>query len=436
MLPKKVFYYTGILLMFMFLTGCQPKVYLMPSPTGIQPDGELFNLSENSKDENLLYNVYATNRQPLETTNKSDHYSIFPSEVLKIGFVAHRIGEGEMSWDEIYEKSLKAKRDKDLLLTRVNAREVLTYDIKDDLQKTSEQGDGFFLEINKLLETNIDKDILIYAHGANSNFYRATAQGAQLYHFTGHNSLVITFSWPSAENLLKYKTDVLHAKQTVPAFARLLELLANHTTAKHINILAYSAGAQVVAPGLAYFDEIYPEMSKADIKKKLRIGEVYFAAPDTAFKPFAQRYLKFKDIVERTTLNINENDSVLRISAFQNGMSRLGRPDYYEVSSDELDILIKASTTPQLDILDISGSESLNIGSAHDSWYNHPWVSTDVLTLLLFNAAPQDRGLEEHWYEDGSRGYRFPPDYDIRIKTIVNEHKQELLEKLKSEGRD
>jgi esterase/lipase superfamily enzyme len=238
MLPKKVFYYTGILLMFMFLTGCQPKVYLMPSPTGIQPGGELFNLSENSKDENLLYTVYATNRQPLETTNKSDHYSIFPSEVLKIGFVAHRIGEGEMSWDEIYEKSLKAKRDKDLLLTRVYAREVLTYDIKDDLQKTSEQGDGFFLEINKLLETNIDKDILIYAHGANSNFYRATAQGAQLYHFTGHNSLVITFSWPSAENLLKYKTDVLHAKQTVPAFARLLELLANHTTAKHINILA------------------------------------------------------------------------------------------------------------------------------------------------------------------------------------------------------
>jgi hypothetical protein len=177
-------------------------------------------------------------------------------------------------------------------------------------------------------------------------------------------------------------------------------------------------------------------MSKADLKKKLRIGEVYFAAPDTAFKPFAQRYLKFKDIVERTTLNINENDSVLRISAFQNGMSRLGRPDYSEVSSDELDILIKASTTPQLDILDISGSESLNIGSAHDSWYNHPWVSTDVLTLLLFNASPQERGLEEHWYEDGSRGYRFPPDYDLRLKKIVEEHKQELLEKLKSEGRD
>ncbi len=49
------------------------------------------------------------------------------------------------------------------------------------------------------------------------------------------------FSWPSAEDIFKYKTDVLHAQKTVPAFARLLELLATHTTARNINILSYSA---------------------------------------------------------------------------------------------------------------------------------------------------------------------------------------------------
>jgi esterase/lipase superfamily enzyme len=436
MSQKTLFQYVGLLTIFLILTGCQPKVYLMPPPIGIQSDGILFDLTEGSTDENLLYTLYATNRQPVETNNKSDHYTIFPSDVLKLGFVVHRVGEGEMSWDEIYKESLEAKRSKELLLIREYAREVVTYDIKDDLMKTSAQADGFFLEINELLDKSIDKDILIYAHGANSNFYRATAQGAQLHHFTGHNSVVLSFSWPSAENLLKYKTDVLHAKQTVPAFARLLELLANHTKAKHINILAYSAGAQVVTPALALFEDIYPGLSKEDLKHKLRIGEVYFASPDTAFKPFAQRYLKFKDIVERTTVNINQNDSVLRFSAFENGMSRLGKPDLSEVTHKELNILIEASKTPEFDLLDVSGSEVLDIGGAHDSWYNNSWVSSDVLMLLLFNASPLDRGLVEHWYEDGSRAYRFPSDYDTRLHDLVTGQRKELLEKLKSEGRD
>ena len=154
-----------------------------------------------------------------------------------------------MSWDEIYNESLQAKRSQDILITREYAREVVEYNIDDDLNTVSSQADGFFEQIDELLDENIDKDILLYVHGANSSYYRATAQGAQFYHFTGHNSVVITFSWPSAENILKYKVDVMHAKQTVPAFARLIELLATHTKAKHINILAYSAGDQVTAPG-------------------------------------------------------------------------------------------------------------------------------------------------------------------------------------------
>ena len=227
-----------------------------------------------------------------------------------------------------------------------------------------------------------------------------------------------------------------HAKQTVPAFARLIELLATHTKAKHINILAYSAGAQVTAPGLAYLVDAHPDLTKEELKNKLRVGEVYFAAPDAEFQSFAERYLKYKDIVGRTTININENDSVLKLSAFQNGMSRLGRPDPSELTPEQLQILIDASRTPQMDLLDISGSEALDIGGGHDSWYNHPWVSNDVLALLLFNAPPLERGLDEYWYEDGSLAYRFPPDYESRVRAIIVERKDELLERLKSEGRE
>ena len=436
MLMGRKLYLAGLCIISIFFAGCQPKVYLMPSPAGIVPGGELFNLSQNDKDDNLLYTLFATNRQPIDSSTKSDYYSIFPSDTLRMGFVVHRVGAEGMSWEEIYNESLQSERSRDILITREYAREIVEYDIKDDLSTLSSQAYGFFEQINELLDKNIDKDILIYVHGANSSYYRATAQGAQFYHFTGHNSVVISFSWPSAENILKYKVDVMHAKKTVPAFARLIELLATHTEAKHINILAYSAGAQVTAPGLVYLREAHPDMTTAELKKKFRIREVYFASPDAEFKSFAQRYVKFKDIVGRTTINMNLNDRVLEFSAFQNGFSRLGRPDLSEVSPEDLQILIDASNTPQLDLLDVAGSTSLDIGHAHDSWYNHPWVSTDVLMLLLFNADPLARGLEQHRYEDGSTGYLFPEGYDRKIRELIAGNKKGLLEKLKAEGRD
>jgi len=435
MVIKKALYLFGLVLCANFFTGCQPKVYLMPPPVGIQPGGQLFELSsEDTKDDNLLYTLYATNRLPFDTSNKSDGYSIFPSEKLKLGFAVHRVGDENMTWEEIYTESLNKERSKKILLSREYVREVVTYDIEDDLGKSSSEAYGFFQHVNGMLDKTIDKDITVYVHGANSGFYRASAQGAQFFHFTGHNSLVLTFSWPSAESLLKYKVDVAHAKQTVPAFARLIELLATHTKAKHINILAYSAGAQVTAPGLVYLVDKYPELTKEELKKKLRIGEVYFAAPDAEFQSFAERYLKFKNIVGRTTININQADSVLKLSAFQNGMSRLGRPDPSEVTPEQLKILIDASKTPQMDLLDISGSEALEAGGSHDSWYNHPWVSTDVLLLLLFNRPPLERGLDEYQYEDRSLTYRFPTDYEDRLRIIREEHMEELLDKLESEG--
>jgi len=34
----------------LFMSGCQPKVYLMPPPIGIKVGGELFNLSSENED--------------------------------------------------------------------------------------------------------------------------------------------------------------------------------------------------------------------------------------------------------------------------------------------------------------------------------------------------------------------------------------------------
>jgi esterase/lipase superfamily enzyme len=422
----------GFLFLIILLTGCQPKVYLMPPPISLKPDTDFFNMSEDSKDENLLYTLYATNRLPFDRESGSIGYTIFPSNTLALGLVVHSVGEQGTSWEELYKQSLETERDKKLLIHQEYARSMTSYDLKDDLKSTTEKADGYFDQINQALKSSFDKDILVYVHGANSNFYRATAQGAQYRHFTGHNTIVLTFSWPSAESLLKYKTDVLHAKKTIPAFARLLELLAQHTNARNINILAYSAGAQVVAPGLAYIRDKYPEIPSEDLKKKFRIGEVYFAAPDAEFKTFIARYLKFKDFIYRTTINFNTNDSVLRISAMQNGVSRLGRPDVSELSEEGRLALLEAMRNSKIDFINMSESEALNLGRSHGSWYNHPWVSSDLLLLFLCNADPEERGLEKYVTEEQDIGYIFPPDYDTAVRERLEENAEFFLNKMKS----
>lgn len=405
----------------LFLAGCQPKVYLMPPPIGLEPDTNFFNLTENNKDDNKLYTLYATNRIPHNLSTKHDGYTIFPSDNLRLGYVVHTVGGDNTTWEELRQKSLSRQRDEDLLISLQDVHESLYVEDGEPLSLISPTGKDFFLEINKRLETTADKDITIYVHGANSNFYRATSQGAQYFHFTGHNSIVLTFSWPSAENILKYKTDVMHAKKTVPAFARLLELLALHTTARNINILAYSAGAQVAAPGLVYLRNAYSELDPDMLRERFRIGEVYFAAPDIETESFVERYLRFKDIVQRTTISANVNDSVLRFARLHTGKSRLGRPDELEITAVEKQIIYASSKSGIFDILDIEGSQSLQAGTSHNFWYNHPWVSTDLLLLMLLNYPPEKRGLVSYQTEYGMEVWHFLEDYESRLQVVLDE---------------
>ena len=340
-----------------------------------------------------------------------------------------------MSWNDLYGESLSRERKKNLLLTQQFVKPMAMYHKKDDLTKTSDKAKGFFYQINEALARSFIKEITVYVHGANSNFYRATAQGAQLFHYTGHNALVLTFSWPSAENLFKYKVDVLHAKKTIPAFAHLLEVLALHTKAKRINIIAYSAGAQVVAPGLAYISEQYPDLSAVDLKQRLRIGEVYFAAPDTAFKAFVDRYLKFRNIVDRTTIALKASDKMSLFAAMQNGVSRLGRADIMELNDSQKQIMIEVMNAPDLDVIDVGGSKAIKLGGGHNYWYSNTWVSTDLLMLLFFNASPEERGLIGVTSKDGADLFIFPDNYSDIIPSLMQKQKKKIL-RLRSESRE
>ena len=129
----------------------------------------------------------------------------------------------------------------------------------------------------------------------------------------------------------------------MPAFVRFIKLLARHTSARKINILAYSAGATLTTKSLAVLGNNTEQPDRAAYRESLRLGSIYFAAPDTDFDEFVDEYRSYQDIVDNVTVTVNQTDTVLGIAmeehrsknssnlgAFeqsQSRKSRLGKPD-------------------------------------------------------------------------------------------------------------
>jgi len=400
-----------VLLAVLALAGCQPTVYLMPTPevlrTG-QSDPFVTNPEEALSPEVQL--AYATNRLPAADSGRWPYLTLFDQR-LRLGFATVRLGGKTVSPEELHAASTAAEREFALPLSLVSTREQAAVPTERKPALTRE-AKLFFDQVNAALKRSRDPDITIYLHGANNNFYRASAQAAQYAHFTGRNSVVMLFSWPSAESLLRYAVDVNNARRTVPVFARLLELLAEHTDARYIDVLAYSAGAQVLSPALAELRAQYPEQDEASLQERFRLGEIYFAAPDVDFSKFLRDLSTYDGMVQHVTLALNPNDSVLAFAQRHHGVSRAGLPDPDELTEQETRLVKKAFREMAFDLLWIEPGAIPGLArGAHDFWYNHPWISTDVLIQLLFQVRPEQRGLTLFEDVEGRRVWTFGPDY-------------------------
>jgi len=388
----------------------------MPAPV-VFTSGEHnpFSANPNLEESNLVEIFYATNRVPI-TPRQSRTYTTIPGKSLYLGRATVRIGARGKSWEELYALSTSDSDGGRPALRLEALDEMAIIRRKDKPAELTEEARGFFAQINQALAQGLDRDLTLYVHGANSNVAIAAAQAAQYQHFTGHNSVVLLFAWPSAERGMRYFTDVRNARVLVPEFARLLDLLARHTTAEHINILAYSAGSQVLSPGLVELRR----MRRRDPQVQWRLGEIYFAAPDLAFPTFARQLPHYINLARRVTVSANMNDSVLALSSWVHGVSRLGRPDSSELSAADSDWLVKAAQKLDFDVISVRPEviPGLNRRS-HAFWYEHPWVSSDVMLKMLFHIPPEARGLEPQTYRERFPFWVFPADYDQRVVEIL-----------------
>jgi esterase/lipase superfamily enzyme len=413
----RLFLLSSILL----LTACQSTVYMMPTPELLRT-GERDPFAANpgkalSPDVQV---AYVTNRLPAFNSGRWPYVTLFDQK-LRLGLATVRVGGETYTTDELYTSSTAAERESAVPLTLVATSEQATLAAGQGSPLTTE-GRAFFDQINASLESSRDPDITVYLHGANNSFYRSTAQAAQYAHFTGRNSTVLLFSWPSAESLLRYAVDVNNARRTFPLFAELLELLAEHTNARYIDVLAYSAGAQVLSPALASLRARHASEDEHSLRERFRLGEIYYAAPDVDFKTFLRDLETYDGMVQHVTLALNPKDSVLAFAARHHGVSRAGRPEPGELTEEETRLVKKAFRDMAFDLLWIEPETIPGLArGAHDFWYNHPWVSSDVLIQLLYQARPSERGLTPIEDIEGRRVWTFGPDYPQRANEAIEQ---------------
>jgi pimeloyl-ACP methyl ester carboxylesterase len=409
------------------LSGCQQTLMMMPTPE-VMRTGEVDVFQKTPEWERTLEIpvVYATNRLPDKRMDERGYTRKFDDR-LRLGVARIRVGDDpDASWDELYEASLDPDRGLDVPLKLVRVNEYVLLEPGTDPAQPGEAALELIGALNDYLAESEDPDLLIFVHGANNNFYRSIGQAAQYRHFTGRHTAVLAFVWPSMENILRYGADVKHAEQAAPMLADLLAMVGVHSNARHINLLGYSLGATVVSNALEDLRRRHAERPAAEVREKLRLGEIYFAAPDVDFERFVDQLYVYEDIVGRVTMTINMEDSALGFSAMVQGKSRAGRPDTDELTTEQTNRLLRATRSPRFDVIEVSEAiapyEALK---AHDYWYNNPRVSTDVLLQMLSHETPDKRGLEKYVTDKGYKIWIFPQNYQERSLEAVRRMRSE-----------
>ncbi len=402
----------------LLVAGCESPVRLMPTPVSFRTtDVDPFVTAGAQALGTDVPVFYVTNRGAVVEKPEPLH-TMLPSERLRMGVAHVRIGDDTLDWDTLHRLSTSDEPDERPIVQLDWLEPIASLD-KDDKVADSTDAGAFFALVNKALAASANSELLVYVHGSNNTMPRAAAQAAQLRHFTGRRMVVLAFLWPSAGSILRYFTDVGNAAASVEPFMRLIELLAANTQATGIDVLAYSAGAQVVSPALARLGTPRPSETREQLRQRLRLEQIYFAAPDIDTRRFVDDLALYVEVVERVSISANMNDSALRFAGVVHRASRAGRPDPTELDSAQTAFLLEASRRLGFDLIRVDPNDIPKLPqTSHAFWYEDPWVSSDLLGLMLLNAAPPRRGLDERKTDSGVQYWTFPPDFDARVRQL------------------
>jgi esterase/lipase superfamily enzyme len=413
------------------LAGCASvtwdEIDMMPPPD-VYGDGMLDPLPEQDPMQLVPYQglLYATDRSPAEADDQETYYVNERGHVLRLGVAKISLHEGEIEWEEARKISLLKNRSTKypLRVTSVEEYGILEDTIPrfvnlDDYDEDVHYGDRVFAEaVNAQLARSRHKDVYIYVHGYKVVFENPLLVATELWHFLGYDGVMIGYAWPSTPSKWAYIRDTDTATGFARNFRKFLEYLAENTAAEEIHVVAYSNGTRLAARALEQLALINDGRTREEIHARLRLGNVILLGSDLDRQVFGA-YLAdgVLDVPRRLSIYASDKDKPLGLSRWLTHRDRLGQAiDDNSLTPGVRRVL--ADNLRYLNMIDVSDAEGAATGNGHGYFRASPWVSSDILMMLMYELTPEQRGLV---LKTNMPVYEFPPDYLTRLWATVAE---------------
>ena len=397
------------------------QILLMPAPD-VYDAGIYDPFTDHDPIKSIPYGgiLYATDRKPSQENGGS--YQNDRGHILRLGIAQIEVGAEGMTWEEARRISLLKNRTEEYPLKVTGVREIGVLEgsvnvLNDDEIEPEQHHPAsreFARQVNEKLAISQRKDIYIYVHGYKVVFENPLLVASELWHYLGYEGVFIAFSWPSTPSTLAYAGDLETAVISASNLRILIEYLSKDTDVERIHIIGYSAGTRVVTQALHQMALIRKNCEPSETPGKTQVGHVILTASDVDRDLFGSYLVDgFLDISGKTTVYMSTEDSALGMSEWVFGRKRMGQMWTEDVSVTVTDELKRIGN---LVLIDASGAEGSAGGNGHAYFRKSPWISSDVLTTLIFDLKPEDRGLD---YRDNMAVWAFPQDYIQRLRTAL-----------------
>jgi esterase/lipase superfamily enzyme len=363
--------------------------------------------------------LFATTREPAPP-DAPEHFTRRPSDSVRLGVARVQLGKPEWSFDELVESDRASRPD------APRPAQVVAVDEFGVLGAPGGAAErAFVAAIDRQLATSRTGSVMFYVPGYRATFNDVMILMGSWGHFLGHQSPVIAFSWPTGTRALDYFSDCPRAHAFVSRIAWVIELVAERSQARRINVIAFSCGGAVLAEALVRLREAHPGEDHESLQRRYHIANAIFAAADIDLRTFARSHVPaMSDVARRIEVYVSNDDSALRAAAWLAGGSRLGRPRWDELTREDLETLASNERLVGIDVTSVYGPHQFIGGSrGHGYWVANPRVSSDVLLSVIYPFDPTWRGLV---HPPGRGMWTFPDDYPRRVGDAVYQAAPEL----------
>jgi esterase/lipase superfamily enzyme len=177
----------------------------------------------------------------------------------------------------------------------------------------------FWAGLARKLENWWDADqrnLFVLIHGFNVSFEEAAVRAAQIGYDLKVPGEMAFYSWPSHGAATAYAADEATIGASVPHIAQFLHELSEHSGANRIHLFVHSMGNRGFLRAL--------ERLAADRRPSLRLGQVFFCAPDEDVRTFKDTVNRYPHESEQRTLLVSPDDQAVFLSQWKHLHDRVG----------------------------------------------------------------------------------------------------------------